>query len=363
MAGQLGEEVAAIVGLGSLAMVALVGGSGTGTSIRNRTGLEAVTPTPRDTSRRNALAIRRVEQHDAGRLAGRHALQRITTPELDHARHACTFGIALRKVHHSERHIAAINRRSGFVFQVTGFFDQALPNVVLEGEQFLETKAPLQTRRDAAGDLRRFDRNGAAAAAGVVQRDGGVPATGGDHGRGQGFLQRRIAFVGAPTALEQRLARGVDVQREGFGRHVGINAHVGPGGVHIGTLTAFVAKAVGYRVFDFEGRKVQAGQWAVLRRDVDFESLLGREPDFPGHFAGGVVQVVFVAVIGDRQLDQHALGQAAVQVDAHRIAPRGAGHHAAAACHQVLARETGDGVHLVGQEALNASGARHEQVQ
>ena len=249
------------------------------------------------------------------------------------------------------------------MFQVTGFFDQALPNVVLEGQQFLKTKAPLQTRRDAASDLRRFDREGAAAAAGVVQRHGGVPATGGDHGRGQGFLQRRVAFVGAPAALEQGFARGVDVQRERFGRDVGVNAHVGPGGVHVGALTALVAKAVRHRVFDFEGRKVQAGQWAVLGRDVDFESLLGREPDFPGHFAGGVVEVVFVAVIGDRQLHQHALGQAAVQVDAHRIAPRGAGHHAAAARHQVLAREARDGVHLVGQKAFNARGARHEQVQ
>jgi hypothetical protein len=33
-----------------------------------------------------------------------------------------------------------------------------------------------------------------------------VPAAGGDHGGGQGFLQGRVALVLAPAALEQRLA-------------------------------------------------------------------------------------------------------------------------------------------------------------
>jgi hypothetical protein len=79
--------------------------------------------------------------------------------------------------------------------------------------------------------------------------------------------------------------------------------------------------------------------------------------------ATSLAAFVFVAVVGHRQLHQHALRQAAVQVDAHGIAPRGAGHHTTAARHQVVAREAGDGVHFVGQKALNASGAGHEQVQ
>ena len=40
-----------------------------------------------------------------------------------------------------------------------------------------------------------------------------APAGGGEHRRGQRFLQRRVALVLPPAALEQRLARGVDVQR------------------------------------------------------------------------------------------------------------------------------------------------------
>ena len=40
-----------------------------------------------------------------------------------------------------------------------------------------------------------------------------------------------------------------------------------------------------------------------------------------------------------------------------------AGQARAAAREQVVARQARDGVDLVGQESLNASGARHEQVQ
>src|SRR3546814_10334830 len=60
--------------------------------------------------------------------------------------------------------------------------------------------------------MRGLDGDGAAAAARVVQRHRvvaqGVPAAGGDHGGGQGFLERRVALVLTPAALEQRLTRG-----------------------------------------------------------------------------------------------------------------------------------------------------------
>jgi hypothetical protein len=61
------------------------------------------------------------------------------------------------------------------------------------------------------------------------------------------------------------------------------------------------------------------------------------EPDLPGHGAGGFVQVALAAVARERQLHQHALRQAAVQVELHHIAPGRARQHAAAVCQQVLA--------------------------
>ena len=101
----------------------------------------------------------------------------------------------------------------------------------------------------------------------------------------------------------------------------------------------------------------------MLGRGLDLEGLARGEPDLPGHLAGGAVQVVLVAVQRLRQLHQHALGQAAVQVQEHGVAPHGAHMHATAPDHQVMALEAGDGVDLVGQKALDAGGAGQKQVQ
>ena len=123
-----------------------------------------------------------------------------------------------------------------------------------------------------------------------------IPAAGGQHGGGQGFFERCIAFVFAPTALEQGLARGVHVKRTAVGGEVHINSHVRPLRVDVGTFAAFVAKAVGHGVFDFEGCKIQAGERAVLRCDFNFEGLLGGEPNFPRHSKGSVVQIFFTSI-------------------------------------------------------------------
>jgi hypothetical protein len=61
------------------------------------------------TSCGNALAIGGVEQHDAGLLARGHALQGIAATELDGMRHTGALGVALGKVHHAVRHVAAKN--------------------------------------------------------------------------------------------------------------------------------------------------------------------------------------------------------------------------------------------------------------
>ena len=252
----------------------------------------------------NALAVRRIDQHHARRRR-RHALQRVAAAQLHGVRHTGALGVALGKVDHAESHIAAEHRRHGRGNGGLGLTQQAFPHVRLKGQIFLEGKAPVQAGRDVAGDLRSFDDDGARAAAGVVQRHAlftqtafAAPAAGGQHGGSQGFLQWCVALVFAPAALEQRLARGVDVNGDGVGGQVRVDAHVGPARVHVGAHIEFVPEAVRYRVLDLERGKVQAVQRTVLRRDLDLEALLGREPDFPGHVAGGAVQVLFVAVLG-----------------------------------------------------------------
>ena len=243
--------------------------------------------------------------------------------------------------------------------------------MALERQVFLKGKLAVDAGGNAAGDLRRLDDDGARAAARVVQRHAllaqpafAAPAAGGQHGGGQRFLQRRIALVLAPAALEQRLARGVDVNRHRVGGQVDIHAHVGPAGVDAGAhVVELVAKAVGNRVLDLQRGKVQALQRAVLGGDLDLEGLLRRKPHLPGHAAGNVVQVFLRAVGRMRQLHQHALRQPAVQVQQQRVAPRGAQQHAAAPSEQVFTGQPGVAVHLVGQETLDASGAGQKKLE
>ena len=142
------------------------------------------------------------------------------------------------------------------------------------------------------------------------------------------------------------------------GGQVCIDAHIRPLRVHIGPLASLGAKAIGHSVFDFQCRKVQTGQWAVLRSDFDFESLLGGEPNLPRHITGGFVKVFFVAVQGLRQLHQHPLGQATMQIEQQGFTPGGPHDHATPPGHQVLAGQTGDAVDLVGQKTLDTGGAR-----
>ena len=238
----------------------------------------------------------------------------------------------------------------------------------LKRQVFLEGETAQCARRNVAGDLRGFDGNRATAAAGVVERQQIVvalrPAAGGQHGSGQRFLQWCLAHVLAPAALEQRLARGVDVERAGVGGEVGVNTRIGPLGVDVGAHAVGLGpEAVTHRVLDLEGGEVQAGQRTVLRGHFDLDGFTRGEPDFPGHLAGSAVQVFLTAVLGVRQLHQHTLGQAAVQVQAHGVAPRAACQHAAPAGEQVLAAQAGQAVHFRGQVVLDASGAGQKQLQ
>ncbi|MDT4835952.1 hypothetical protein FQZ97_696320 [compost metagenome] len=351
MGGELRKEVAAIAalsnprGLGGLA----------GAEARHAADLDA-------------LAVRRVE-HDHAALGRRHALQGVAAAELDGAGHARAFGVALGEVDHAVRHVGAEDGDGARMLRVGGFILDGGPDVRLERQQLLEAEAPQRARRDAAGDLRGLDGDGAAAAAGVVQRGlgdfaglGVPPAAGGQHGGGQGFLQRGVALVLAPAALEQRLARGVDVQRAAVGGQVRKDAAVGPLGLDAGAhAIGLGAEAVGHGVLDAQGGEVQALQRAVLGRGLDLEGLLGREPDLPGHAVGDGVQVVLVAVGPVGQFDQHALREPAVQVELEAVAPVGAHAHAAAQGEQVLPGTAGQGMHLLGKEFLDAGGARQEK--
>ena len=366
MAGQLGKEVATVFGLGNVTcakarhVIAQHGAARThlfprvikpsvtvlvhvfvGRHILSWRRIARTARRTGNASGFDAFAIRRVNQHHARHIAGRHALQRVTAAQLQGVSNASALGIALGKVNHAKRHVAAVNRRTRFALLRARDVKQAVPHMFLVGDEFLKAKFAHRAWRDVAGNLRRLHRDGAAAAAGVVQGYAlgdeaiGVgrcaialaPTTRGQHGGGESFFQWRIAFIGAPSTFEQWLARGVDVERAVLGRQVGVDARIGPLGVDIGAHAKLVTETISHRIFDFQRRKVQALQRAVLRGDFDLEGFFGREPQLPRHLARRTVQVLFLTVHRVRELDQHALRQTAVQIELQHIAPRGAHHH------------------------------------
>ena len=248
--------------------------------------------------------------------------------------------------------------------------------MLLVRDEFLETKFAHRARRDVASDLRCFHRDRAAAATGVIQRHTlrhptfGVgrcaialaPAACGQHGGSQCFFQRRIAFVCAPATLEQGLTRGVDVERAFLGGQVGVDTRIGPLRVDVGAHAKLVAESVSHGVFDFERRKVQAFERAVLRGDFNLESFFRREPQLPRHLTRSAIQVLLLTVLCVRQLHQHALSQAAVQVELQHIAPRGAHHHTRTKRANVVVAHASDATHFLGQIGFDACRTGQEEM-
>jgi hypothetical protein len=84
----------------------------------------------------NALTIRRVQDHHSTSVDWRHALQRVATAEFDDIRHTGALGIALCKVDHAKRHIAAVDQR----FLPWFGFDDALSGLGFHGGPGLRLK-------------------------------------------------------------------------------------------------------------------------------------------------------------------------------------------------------------------------------
>ena len=84
-------------------------------------------------------------------------------------------------------------------------------------------------------------------------------------GRIGASAHRRVAGVLTPAALEERLARGVDVEHAVLGGEMGEHWHVGQLGFDARAHAAGLGEAVGNRVLHALRGEVQAMQRAVLR--------------------------------------------------------------------------------------------------
>ena len=157
MRGELAEKFAAVLGLRYFTLT--------------KTSLLAL---PRYATHADTLAIRWIEQHHPRNRTRRHPLQGIATAKFDDIRHARAFGIALCKIDHPVRNIATINELRlpciGLHNCIGSFFFHSIPDMALEGQILLKRKTAQISGGDIARDLRGFNRNRAATAAGVVER-------------------------------------------------------------------------------------------------------------------------------------------------------------------------------------------------
>ena len=124
---------------------------------------------------------------------------------------------------------------------------------------------------------RGLDRDRAGAAHRVEQRRAGRPSGQREHAGREVLAQRRDVGVAPPAALEQRLARRVEIERRLALGEVRVDAHVRPLLVDRGAHARIGAEAVAHGVLHLERRELEARERRARRRDVDAQRARGGE--------------------------------------------------------------------------------------
>ena len=223
---------------------------------RRRGPLERIAAVEHDRMRRRRRARRCGAR---SRPSGTRRRWRRSAPRRAHARRGLRLaGAAGRRAAPASRTAAAARTRSGAAARARGRRRSAPPR---------SRSCPSRSTGRAARRPRRgVPRQPAAAsiAAASVSFSGASPC------------------VLAPAALEQRLARAVDVDRGALGADVQDDAQVGPHRVDVRPLAVLVAHPVADGVLDAQRGEVQALQRAALRGAVDAQRLARRDPVRPG---------------------------------------------------------------------------------
>ena len=267
----------------------------------------------------HAFAIGRIGHDDARDVGGCADLAGIGQPQLDaRVGHAGTRQVAGRLFDGDRIDVTAIDPQAGGGLPAVplrladGVAAQRRPQCRIVVAQLLEREGPRQPGRDAQRQLGGFDQQRARAAIGVVQRFVGGPAGQCQQARGEVFLQGGDALVFAlapPAALEQRLARGVDVQRDLALVQEREHAHIGVDGVDRGPVALGLAQAVDDRVLDLQVGEIQAAQGRAHGGGVHAQRLAAMHEAVPLDPAGDPEDLFLVAVAPRAHLAQHAAGQ------------------------------------------------------
>ncbi len=209
-------------------------------------------------------------------------------------------------------------RRRRRTHAVAGALADPLPRRTVEPGELLETEGTPEARCTVRGAQRGLDDDRAAAAHGVEQRRARRPAGQREQAGGEVLAQRRRVGIAPVAALEQRLARGVEIERRLAVGEVGVDADVGTLLVDRGPRAAGVAETVADGVLHLQRRKLEARQRRARGGEVDAQRALDAEVGGPVDALHQPVEVVFVAIAAVRHLPEDPARQPRLEVGEER---------------------------------------------
>src|SRR5207244_6133267 len=192
---------------------------------------------------------------------------------------------------------------------------QVAPRLRIEVLQLLERKAATQARRDVPRYEDGFHQDRAASAHAIEQRLLRIPPGQSQDACRQVLAERRLAARLAQSALEQRLARRVEVQSHALSVQKGIDADVGLAGVHVGPRAGRSAEPIADGVFDLERDVIKARERAVLRADLDLDRAARGKPVAPWQVIGSLIDVLLGPVAAVKDAPEYPAGDPAFQID------------------------------------------------
>ncbi len=289
----------------------------------------------------DALAVGRIGHHHAGRLRGLGPGAQRLALQLYVAGHAGALDIALGDGDSLGRDVGAVYLVGDGALAAVVVV-QAVKELGVEVGPALKCKSAAEDAGvDVGGDEGCLDKECTRAAHGVDQRAVAAPAAAQDDACGEHLVDGGVGLGHAVAALVERLARGVEAQRDLGARYVHVDEHVGLLEAHSGALAlgVAVAKPVDHGVLDLVGHEAAVAKLVAVAHRVDGKRLVGAEYAAPVVLLDMLVERVGIGGAEFEKRAQDAQRRAALQVGAvHRLQRAGKGHHAAPR-HHILGSE------------------------
>jgi hypothetical protein len=322
------------------------------------------------------VAEARVEQSEGASIVETHAVRRIGDEQprrrrrrpLEHVGgfkgdpsiEACRAGVAAALL---ERARSAIAREDdGHVGRgahaVARALADALPCRPIEPRELLKAERARESRRAICGERCGLDRNRSAPAHRIEERRPARPAGQRDDAGREILAQRCRVRLAAPAALEQRLARGVEVECRFACRQVRVNAHIGVLLGDRGSPADVVTEAVADGVLHLERRVLEARERRPCCRYVDAKRALDLEAPRPLDAACKGVELVLATALPLRDLPEDAAREPRLEVRVQHELERSAKGHAALGGRHVDRGERGE---LRREGRFQAARARREE--